>query len=986
MSEVLRGMTGDTGSLHTLRGTNTDSGKITLEAAFDGISQFRVNNSILHDEMAEWELHKSTWLRKDEKTIGSTTVFLQDGTNIEELPAVVRIINGEFKLYSNGKSQAGKRLEGLGLEISMVSKNLFKNINFEEEQEMILGFMRCNKVGEVFQLLEVCPEAEVTPAVALAVIKRIFDLENNVEWRNQGLNQYPDESPLNFTRGAVMKHLVEVVCSTHDPQLLVEGLRVMGRDNYHGDRLKYLETLCAECMLAVSEGKMSVCQVCDCARAFHNLGSTGAPYVEQVWSGISDRDNDIKERELCDIVSIMPIVKKSRKYLYHLVERKMTGLWYKLVAEDVVRILQVLVQLKLSSNRVLSMLSRWTNLNIHTLTEGNLRWIIYSFMNLKHTDAEIQKALNRFMKMKKTNINDSSLVAVAVDYCVKNRLRLPDVLDTAGRYFIERSSKLTVPQVCSIGRMYGLLNQEPPDAPAFFLALEQQLDEKFVQFPPDMMIDLLLSCVYLKRYPLLFVKKVFSPYFFDNVHALEPLDVQLSRTKLMVLDKALCLEASHQYPGPMLPKDHMAKSLWRDARIQRCINTIQGPLVEVVGSQERISPSVILPGFPATDIYIIDCIIDMAGRLSFKSFQWSNTKYALLIHPPEHFLAGEDILVGPQAMRVRHIALCGFKVVSLNRVYKTKAELEVLRFATRVSAEAHKVVMRKIRPGMKEYQLESIFQHHSYYHGGCRHQAYTNICGSGCNAAILHYGHAGAPNARTVSDGDICLFDMGAEYYCYTSDITCSFPANGKFTKDQKIIYNAVLAATKAVMAAVRPGVSWVDMHRLTYRTMLTALKEAGIVTGDLDDMMKVNLGAVFQPHGLGHLLGLDVHDVGGYLEGNPARPSEAGFRSLRTARNLEEGMVLTIEPGCYFIDHLLDQALANPEQARFLVPEAIARFRGFGGVRIEDDIVVTASGMEDLSGGTIPRTVEEIEKLMAEGQEEEVFVPQLHAQQKLGQ
>nr|XP_045616728.1 xaa-Pro dipeptidase-like isoform X1 [Procambarus clarkii] len=320
------------------------------------------------------------------------------------------------------------------------------------------------------------------------------------------------------------------------------------------------------------------------------------------------------------------------------------------------------------------------------------------------------------------------------------------------------------------------------------------------------------------------------------------------------------------------------------------------------------------------------------------------------------------------------------------RVIKTKEELEVLKFAATVSAAAHKAVMRKIRPGMKEYQLEAIFAHHTYYHGGCRHQGYTNICGSGCNASVLHYGHAGAPNTRTITERDICLFDMGAEYYGYTSDITCSFPANGKFTEDQKIIYNAVLSASLAVMEAVRPGVSWVEMHRLAYRAMLTKLKEGGVVQGDLDEMMKANLGAVFQPHGLGHLLGLDVHDVGGYLESNPPRPQEPGFRSLRTARVLQENMVLTIEPGCYFINHVLDEALANPVQARFLVPEAIARLRGFGGVRIEDDIVVTADGMEDLAQGTIPRTVEEIEKLMAEGRQKEVFVPQLQAQQKLGQ
>ncbi|XP_076064477.1 dipeptidase C isoform X2 [Oratosquilla oratoria] len=317
------------------------------------------------------------------------------------------------------------------------------------------------------------------------------------------------------------------------------------------------------------------------------------------------------------------------------------------------------------------------------------------------------------------------------------------------------------------------------------------------------------------------------------------------------------------------------------------------------------------------------------------------------------------------------------------RVTKTKAEIEVLRFAAAVSSAAHREMMRKIRPGMKEYQLESIFRHHTYYHGGCRHQAYTSICGTGHNGSVLHYGHAGEPNAKTIRDGDMCLFDLGSEYYCYSSDITCSFPANGKFTADQKLIYNAVLAARDAVAAEAKPGVSWVYLHEVAYRAMLQHLKDGGIVQGDIEDMMKVNLGAVFQPHGLGHLLGLDVHDVGGYLPECPERPTPAGYRSLRMARVLEENMVLTIEPGCYFIDHLLNEAQANPDQARFLVPEAIERFRGFGGVRIEDDVVITADGIEDLT--RVPRTVEEIEALMAEGQQEEVFVPQLHAQNKLG-
>ena len=155
-----------------------------------------------------------------------------------------------------------------------------------------------------------------------------------------------------------------------------------------------------------------------------------------------------------------------------------------------------------------------------------------------------------------------------------------------------------------------------------------------------------------------------------------------------------------------------------------------------------------------------------------------------------------------------------------------------------------------------------------------RHVCYTCIAGTGRSGSVLHYGHAGAPNDQTVRDGDIVLFDMGAEYYRFCSDITCSYPANGKFTDNQKVVYNAVLRASRAVLSAAKPGVSYRDMHVLANREMLADLVAGGLLRGSLDDMMAVNLaGRVFQPHGLGHFIGFDVHDVGGYLEGHPARP-----------------------------------------------------------------------------------------------------------------
>ncbi|KAF6288760.1 peptidase D [Rhinolophus ferrumequinum] len=267
--------------------------------------------------------------------------------------------------------------------------------------------------------------------------------------------------------------------------------------------------------------------------------------------------------------------------------------------------------------------------------------------------------------------------------------------------------------------------------------------------------------------------------------------------------------------------------------------------------------------------------------------------------------------------------------------------------------------------------VECLFEHYCYSRGGMRHSSYTCICGSGENSAVLHYGHAGAPNDRTIQDGDMCLFDMGGEYYCFSSDITCSFPANGKFTKKQKAIYEAVLRSCRAVMSAMKPGVWWPDMHRLADRIHLEELAHIGILSGSVDAMLQAHLGAVFMPHGLGHFLGIDVHDVGGYPEG-VERIDEPGLRSLRTARHLEPGMVLTVEPGIYFIDHLLDEALADPARACFFNCEVLQSYRGFGGVRIEEDVVVTDSGMELLT--CVPRTVEEIEACMAGS--DEAFTP----------
>jgi Xaa-Pro dipeptidase len=297
------------------------------------------------------------------------------------------------------------------------------------------------------------------------------------------------------------------------------------------------------------------------------------------------------------------------------------------------------------------------------------------------------------------------------------------------------------------------------------------------------------------------------------------------------------------------------------------------------------------------------------------------------------------------------------------RVRKTATEIELLRHVNRVSSAAHVEVMRRCKPGLYEYQLEAAFLHEIYAKGGARFTAYTCICGCGPRSSILHYGHQGAPNDQPLRDGDLFLNDSGAEYHGYASDITCSYPVNGRFTPEQRDVYEAVLAANRTVQAAMRPGVSWPDMHRLSYRVITEHLREMGLIKATGDEAIEKHLPALFMPHGLGHLMGLDVHDVGGYPEG-VSRIDAPGIRSLRCGRNLEAGMVITVEPGIYFVDALLEPALADPEMAHLIDVDRVRRFLGFGGVRIEDDVLVTASGCENLT--QVPRDVAEIEDVMA--------------------
>lgn len=264
------------------------------------------------------------------------------------------------------------------------------------------------------------------------------------------------------------------------------------------------------------------------------------------------------------------------------------------------------------------------------------------------------------------------------------------------------------------------------------------------------------------------------------------------------------------------------------------------------------------------------------------------------------------------------------------RLFKSAEEIELMQRAATISATAHCHAMLACRPGTYEYQLESIIQ--SYCGSqGARFQAYTPIVAGGANACILHY----IENNQPIADGDLVLIDAGCELDNYASDITRTFPANGRFSPEQAAIYDLVLKANEACIQAVRPGTCWNSLHQLSVRILTEGLIDLGLLKGELDELIEAGAFRRFYMHRIGHWLGMDVHDVGDY-------------RVDGEWRELAPGIVTTIEPGIYIApdDHSVE-----------------ARWRGIG-VRIEDDVLVTEQGCKVLTAG-VPKLRSEIEALM---------------------
>jgi Xaa-Pro aminopeptidase len=308
------------------------------------------------------------------------------------------------------------------------------------------------------------------------------------------------------------------------------------------------------------------------------------------------------------------------------------------------------------------------------------------------------------------------------------------------------------------------------------------------------------------------------------------------------------------------------------------------------------------------------------------------------------------------------------------RLKRSPEELTRQRRACEISRDAHIEAMRYARPGQHEYEVQAALEF-VFRKGGSPRNAYPSIVASGPNACILHYHE----NTRRMEDGDLLLIDAGCEWGYHAADITRTFPVNGRFTPPQRRIYEVVLNAQLAGIAAARPGNRYEAVHEAARRALVEGLVALGLLPRGVDESLAMHHYREFYMHGTGHWLGMDVHDVGDY-------------RIRRESRRLEPGMVLTVEPGLYFEPgresvtfHLREFSEEEMWERRYRLGTAAAKkiedeekaaaekvthpiaaeYRGIG-IRIEDDVLVTERGPEVLTAGT-PKTVEEVERACAE-------------------
>lgn len=590
----------------------------------------------------DWKYFTTSSINNGHKKLGQTTVIVQDGVSVHELPTIVR-----------------KSSYNLPTELETEEEPVYKSV---EVTEIILGFQRCEKVERLLLLIDIIPEEEIAPVIAVHAVKRLLELEEREQ----------TESPDPHVRKLLLNKMIDKICVNHHTKDILEMLELLKKDPKISKDDSHLLRLCDHIMILNNESHFTIPQIAEIIQQFKSLSMYPnlVEYIDKLWPGILSHENDLDVESFKMIYTMLPMFTQSRKAVQNMLDKVLHKLWWMLNQDEVCEILSSIEKNQHYNPKTLSVVTRWINTNLDQVSDESLSKIVRVFVALEHCEPGLDAVLERFIKGRDKHPPSIEIVATILEYCTKFRLRILTILDCATKEFVDHAFSMTPSEATKVVSAFGQLSYQPSKGNDFWRVLEEYLERNLAQFTPPELLDVMLSCIYMNKQPINFIEHIFSPSFLDILtKCSDETNLHLIRSKLKFLDTAMFLECS-DYRGPYLSRNYDSKSLFVDNRIRRWVTQIQ-PLIEriVQPEKQQVTTFLTLPILPAIENYIIDLFVypQNYGQLTFinKLHLDRNRCIAVLLHPSDHY-TNDDQLIGPQQARRRHFRFVGIKVIDLS--------------------------------------------------------------------------------------------------------------------------------------------------------------------------------------------------------------------------------------------------------------------------------------------------------------------------------
>lgn len=599
----------------------------------------RGNTQRLSSAFDFWFRHYGSDHSEEHPEFINSTIMVEDGLNVRELPLVVRKVRDVTQEHIPTVPSA-----------SSSDSSKYNLIQAE--------FRQCSDLRDIFSLLSKC--IKITPNIALGAIERICEVEKEF---NMPMDVDTRLMNAHLAKGAILEKLLKVVMQTEDTQTLLNALNV---DFAMLEPFKY--NFCDELLLRVIDNKLTIGQLADFVMFLVNnkKDSKYEETIDKLWVGFAEKQDDINEKNFVQLLNIACNLKASKSTVMVLLEKKLWSFWWKLSLTDMQEIVNVFNQENNLSQQSFSIVGRWLNTNIHILDEDSLLDFITKLTRLQYTDLQIESAVERYLKARGDRIESQVLIVGILNYCMTFRIRNKNILNKCGKYFILNGKTISHSFLKSFIYPFGFLYHSPENMERFWQTVEHAVEDKFTKMTCDDLLTIFLSGLYLGQHPTKFIDMIFNHNFLYKISQSD--NAEKLHRKLKLIDTAMSLECE-TYTSSVFSKVDF-RPVAQDIRLKKLIKEIQATVESVANGDYKVSTSVSFPNLCDDRSYVIDFLLHPES-LDTYNFNWitkseKNQTIAILIHVPEHYCYGSNQLIGPQIMRKKHLRLLGMRVISLN--------------------------------------------------------------------------------------------------------------------------------------------------------------------------------------------------------------------------------------------------------------------------------------------------------------------------------